>query len=152
GIGVADPWQRYLNIASNHPHRVGVTVAGVFRKADVVGFLEGDVPWIQARGTPPADTFIPHVGVDPLFSNYPMRSHRSDLNISATPAAFLTRLIAALDDRAGSIDQARGERIRAVASARLNGIEKQRREENTRDADAPITTAAISAVLGELLD
>jgi len=152
GIGVADPWHRYLNIASNHPHRVGVTVAGVFEKADVVVFLECDVPWIQARETPPADTFIAQVGVDPLFSNYPMRSHRSDLNVTATPAAFLTRLIAALEDRAERIDTGRAESIRTVASARANGIEDQRRQENSRDTDEPITTAAISAVLGELLD
>jgi len=152
GIGVADPWARYLNIASDHPYRVGVTVAGVFEKADVVVFLECDVPWIQARETPPTDTFVAQVGVDPLFSSYPMRSHRSDLNISATPAAFLTRLIAALEDRAYGIDRSRAERIRAVASARRDGIEEQRRQENTRDADAAITTAAISAALGDLLD
>jgi acetolactate synthase I/II/III large subunit len=151
-IGVADPWHRYLNIASNHPHRVGVTVAGVFEKADVVVFLECDVPWIQAREAPPADTFVAQVGIDPLFSAYPMRSHRSDLNVSATPAAFLTRLAAALEDRADGIDATRAERIRAVASARANGIEEQRRQENSREIDAPITTAAISAVLGELLD
>jgi acetolactate synthase I/II/III large subunit len=151
-IGVADPWHRYLNIPSNHPHRVGVTVAGVFEKADVVVFLECDVPWIQAREAPPADTFVAQVGVDPLFSAYPMRSHRSDLNVSATPAAFLTRLAAALEDRTDRIDAGRAERIRAVASARANGIEEQRRQENSRDIDAPITTAAISAVLGELLD
>lgn len=152
GIGVADPWHRYLNIASNHPHRVGVTVAGVFAKADVVVFLECDVPWIQARETPPADTFIAQVGVDPLFSNYPMRSHRSDLNISATPAAFLGRLIEAMESRADRIDPSRTGNIRAAASARAAGIEEQRRQENSRAHDEPITTAAISAVLGELLD
>jgi acetolactate synthase I/II/III large subunit len=152
GIGVADPWARYLNIASDHPHRVGVTVAGVFDKADVVVFLECDVPWIQARETPPADTFVAQVGVDPLYCTYPMRSHRSDLNITATPSAFLTRLIEALEDRAEGIDPSRAERIRAVAATRRDSVEKQRRQENTRDADAPITTVAISAALGELLD
>jgi acetolactate synthase I/II/III large subunit len=152
GIGVADPWARYLNIASDHPHRVGATVAGVFDRADVVVFLECDVPWIQARETPPADTFVAQVGVDPLYTTYPMRTHRSDLNITATPAAFLTRLIAALEDRAHTIDQARAERIRTVASMRRNGIEEQRRQENARDAKEPITTAAISAALGDLLD
>ncbi|OBH56364.1 hypothetical protein A5685_08220 [Mycobacterium colombiense] len=152
GIGVADPWGRYLNIPSDHPYRVGVTVAGVFDKADVVVFLECDVPWIQARETPPAETFIAQVGVDPLYTAYPMRSHRSDLNISATPAAFLTRLIEALEDRAEGIDQTRAEQIRTVASARRDGIEEQRRQENSRDADAPITAVAISAALGDLLD
>lgn len=152
GIGVADPWHRYLNIASNHPHRVGVTVDGVFENADVVVFLECDVPWIQARETPPTETFIAQVGIDPLFSNYPMRTHRSDLNIAATPAAFLRRLIEAMESRAGRIDSVRSTQIRAVAANRAAGIEDQRRQEAAKDHDEPITAVAISALLGELLD
>ncbi|MGW4533696.1 thiamine pyrophosphate-requiring protein [Nocardia sp. NPDC004340] len=152
GIGVADPWARYLNVASDHPHRVGSDIAAVFERADVVVFVECDVPWIQARTAPPADCFVAQVGVDPLFSTYPMRSHRSDLTISATPAAFLTRLIAALVDRADGIDQARAERIREVAAASRAAVDALRRQEDERDADEPITTAAISAALGDLLE
>jgi acetolactate synthase-1/2/3 large subunit len=152
GIGVADPWGRYLNIPSDHPYRIGVDIAAVFDRADVVVFVECDVPWIQARTAPSADCFVAQVGVDPLFTTYPMRSHRSDLNIIATPAAFLTRLAEALEERTGRIDKDRAERIRAVASARHAGIEEQRQQEYSRDVDAPITTAAISAILGDLLD
>lgn len=152
GIGVADPWARYLNVPYNHPHRVSVDVTAVFEQADVVVFVECDVPWLQARTEPPAECFIAQVGVDPLYSTYPIRSHRSDLNIVATPAAFLTQLSAALEARADGIDPARAGRIRAVASARQATIDNQRRQENERDADAPITAAAISAALGELLE
>ncbi|OHV06201.1 thiamine pyrophosphate-requiring protein [Mycobacterium talmoniae] len=154
GIGIADPWARYLNIPYNHPHRVANmdVAATVFARADVIVFLESDVPWMETHTPPPADTYIAQVGVDPLYATYPIRSHRSDLNISATPAAFLTRLSGALEARADRIDQSRAEEIRATAAARQGRIDAQRRDENGRDADEPITAAAISAVLGELLD
>ncbi|MCP3811697.1 thiamine pyrophosphate-binding protein, partial [Mycobacteriaceae bacterium Msp059] len=151
GIGIADPWARYLNIPYNHPHRVAnMDVAdSVFARADVIVFLESDVPWMETHTPPPADTYIAQIGVDPLYATYPIRSHRSDLNISATPAAFLTRLSAALQARADGIDQSRAEEIRAMASARQGRIDAQRRDENGRDADEPITAAAISAILDE---
>jgi acetolactate synthase I/II/III large subunit len=154
GIGVADPWSRYLNIPYNHPHRVANmdVAAAVFGQADVIVFLESDVPWMEKHTAPPADTYIAQVGVDPLYSTYPIRSHRSDLNISATPAAFLTRLTEELESRSDSIDLGRSERIRATAAARQGRIDDQRRQETEGDADAPITAAAISAVLGDLLE
>jgi acetolactate synthase-1/2/3 large subunit len=150
-LGVADSGARYLNVASDHPHRVVADVAAIFAQADVVVFVECDVPWIQARTTPDRECFVAQVGVDPLFARYPMRTHRSDLNICATPAAFLARLIAALEMRADGIDPARAERIRAVAAASRDSVDDLRRREAARDADAPITKAAISAALGDLL-
>ncbi|MFD6453132.1 thiamine pyrophosphate-requiring protein [Nocardia sp. NPDC060220] len=151
-LGVADPWARYLNIPSDHPHRVGSDVAAVLERADVVVFVECDVPWIQARTAPSADCFVAQVGVDPLFTTYPMRSHRSDLNISATPTAFLTRLIEALEVRADRIDQGRAEQIRALAAAGRAAVGELRDTELARGDEDVITTAAISAVLGDLLD
>jgi len=151
GIGVADPWARYLNIPCNHPHRIGADIAAVLAEADVLVFLESDVPWIEAWAKPRPDAFIAQVGVDPLFSAYPIRSHRSDLNIGATPGAFLTELADALARRAGEIDPGRSERIRAMADANRQAVEAQRAAESSAAADAPITRSTISAVLGELL-
>lgn len=150
-IGVADPWHRYLNIPSNHPNRLGPDINSVLKKADVIVFLESDVPWIDAHGSPRPDSFIAQVGVDPLYSDYPIRSHRSDINIAATPSAFLSRLTAALGERAGRIDGARAERIRAAAAAHHEAIAAQRARETDAESDAPINKNTISAVLGELL-
>ena len=111
-IGVADHAARYLNVRSDHPHHLGGQVAAVLDRADVVLFIECDVPWIQTRAAPRADAFVAQAGVDPLFGQYPMRTHRADLNISATPAALLTALGAALAERADRIDPARAERMR----------------------------------------
>jgi len=151
-IGVADPWARYLNIPFDHPNRLGADVSAALQRADVIVFLESDVPWIQARQAPRDDCFIAQVGVDPLFSAYPIRSHRSDLNIAATPSAFLARLTAALEARADRIDPARAEGFRAIAAARREATAGLLRQEAAADADAPISMAAISAALGELLE
>jgi acetolactate synthase-1/2/3 large subunit len=151
-IGVADQWARYLNVAFDHPHRIVADVSAIFERADVVVFVECDVPWFQSRTAPRAECFVAQVGIDPLFTRYPMRTHRSDLTISATPTAFFTRLIAALDERATGIDPTRAERIRAVATASRDAVDRLRLHEVARDADAPITKAAISAALGDLLD
>lgn len=150
-IGVADPWHRYLNIPANHPYRLGPDGVGVLKKADVIIFLESDVPWMEAHGSPSPDCFIAQVGVDPLYSSYPIRSHRSDINVVATPTAFLSRLIAALVQRKERIDPARTERIRSAASAHHDAIAAQKQRETLSDSDAPITKNTISAMLGELL-
>ncbi|GHE79404.1 acetolactate synthase [Amycolatopsis deserti] len=151
-IAVADPWARYLNIPVDHPHRLGSDVTAVLERADVVVFLECDVPWIQARTAPAADCFVAQVGVDPLFTSYPMRSHRSDLTISATPTAFLERLTEALEARADGIDAGRAEPIRALAAANRDAAEGLRQAELARGDDEVISMAAISAALGDLLD
>ena len=151
GIGVADPWARYLNIAYDHPNRIGSDVGAVFEQADVVVFVECDVPWIQARTAPADDCYIAQVGADPLFSTYPIRSHRADVNVAATPTAFLMRLTEALASRAADIDEQRGQRIRAAATANRAAVDELRASEAGKD-DEPITPAAISATLGDLLD
>ncbi|WP_176594368.1 thiamine pyrophosphate-requiring protein [Sphingobium sp. EM0848] len=150
-VGVADPWHRYLNIAANHPNRLGPDTLGVLKKADLIVFLESDVPWMDAHGSPRPDCFIAQVGVDPLYSDYPIRSHRADLNIAATPTAFLKQLTIALGKRAGSINPARAEKIRTAASVHHDSIAALRKQEAASDSDAPITKNTISAMLGELL-
>lgn len=151
GIGVADHASRYLNVRFDHPHHVGNQVGAVLDRSDVVLFIECDVPWIQTRATPRPDTFIAQAGVDPLFGKYPMRTHRADLNISATPTAFLRALTAALAARADRIDPARAERIRAVGRE-ASALRDKLARAASLDGDGPITKLAISAALGAALE
>ncbi|HJQ05475.1 MAG TPA: thiamine pyrophosphate-requiring protein [Nocardioides sp.] len=150
-IGVADPFSRFLTVSGAHPNHVGTNPAAIFAEADLVVFLECDVPWIEHYWKPDDHTFIAQVAIDPIHSTIPMRTHRSDLNISATPVAFLTALAEALEGRAPRTRAARTKRIRALARSVRAGVEAQRAKELT-ESDEPITKATISAVLGELLD
>jgi acetolactate synthase I/II/III large subunit len=151
GIGVADTFARYLIVAADHPHRLTAdpTSAGLFAQSDCLVFLECDVPWMDQHATPPAETFIAQIGIDPLYAAYPMRTHRSDLTLAATPAAFLRALIAALATRA--IDPARAAQVRDHAAKGQGAIAGLRQQEMSGPADAPVTKATISAILGELL-
>lgn len=148
-VGVADPWARYLNIASDHPNRVGSQIAPVFEKADVIVFLESDVPWIPKREAPADGTYIAQVGIDPLFSAYPIRSHRADITVSASSSAFLSELIEALDER--TVDGSRAEQIQATAAGYRAGVDALRAQE-AAVTDETISPAAISSILGDLLD
>jgi acetolactate synthase-1/2/3 large subunit len=150
-IGVADQAARYLNVRSDHPHHLGSQAATVLEHADVVLCIECDVPWMPTRAAPRADAFVAQAGVDPLFGAYPMRTHRADLNISATPSALLAALGTALADRADGIDPARAERIRTAGRDAAAARERLRRQA-TADVDGPITKPAISAALGDVLD
>jgi acetolactate synthase-1/2/3 large subunit len=149
-IGVADHASRYLNVRHDHPHHLGSQVAPVLARADVVLFVECDVPWIQTRTAPRPDAFVAQAGVDPLFGQYPMRTHRADLNISATPSALLTALGVALAERADRIDPRRADRMRDAG--RETGAARERAwRQAISGNDGPITKAAISATLGAAL-
>src|SRR5207244_9662442 len=55
-----------------------------------------DVPWYPALAKPAPGARIMHLGVDPFFSRYPMRSYPCDVPIAATPAAALPLLAEAV--------------------------------------------------------
>lgn len=152
-IGVSEGGARYLNIPNDHPYRVGADrdLPAMLARADVVVFLECDVPWVPSRMAPRDGAFLAHVGVDPLFSTYAMRSHRADLNITAGPTPFLAQLLSALEARADRIPAARHEEIRSAAASTRQVTETMRERDAALDDDAPITKITISTALGELL-
>src|SRR5215472_15639060 len=78
--------------------RDAATVAALVELAEAggIGLVEADVPWYPSVQKPPAGTPIIHLGVDPFFSRYPMRSYPCDLPIAATPSAALPLLAEAV--------------------------------------------------------
>jgi acetolactate synthase-1/2/3 large subunit len=149
-IGVCEVAPRYVNVDPDHPYHLGYQAQWVFDAADVIVVLECDVPWMAAQSAPRAETFVAQAGVDPLYARYPMRTHRSDLTLAATPASLLRALDAALAERSGSVDPARAERLARRAEAVCDGVARLKERESA--ADGPITKAFMSTVLGEALD
>ena len=62
--------------------------------------LESDVPWIPHLQQPPAGCRVAHIGEDPVFARYPMRSFPSDLAIQPAPRNALAALDAGRSARA----------------------------------------------------
>jgi acetolactate synthase-1/2/3 large subunit len=119
---------------------LGYVPGDALREADFVVVLESDVPWFPNLESPRAGARIVHVGVDPTFARYPMRSFPSDLAIAGEPRIVLEALAAELGSRAGA---ARVEARRAASAARAA---KRRPQAHATD---PITPEWISRCIGE---
>src|SRR5882757_1002592 len=72
-IPVTQRKPRYMALPTDHPMHFGFDPDSMLTSADVVIVVECDVPWIPAKHKPNPDAKIIHLGVDPLFSQYPMR-------------------------------------------------------------------------------
>jgi acetolactate synthase-1/2/3 large subunit len=100
GIGVVEVDPTHVNMPSGHPLHVGYTqpsgVDPALGEADAILVVECDVPWYPQLAKPSPDAAIVHLGVDPLFARYPMRSFPCDVPILAEPATALPRLTEAV--------------------------------------------------------
>ena len=148
-IGYVEEQARYLNLPHDHPCHLGFAMAPALGEADVLCCLESDVPWVPEFGRPDAAAFVAQCGLDPNFSAYPMRGHRSDLSITSAIKPLLEALLAAMAARAHRVDPARHERLLDRARA---GRERRRDMTNAEwEAEGPITPLYLSAVLGDVL-
>jgi acetolactate synthase-1/2/3 large subunit len=142
----------YMNFPVTHPLHQGGMAGPALGDADVVLVFEQDVPWMPSMTTgPDENATVVGVGVDPLFSNFPLRSFPVHLNLSGVPRYAIEALINAL--KAEKLDaaaiKARGERwaashdkVRAAAKERgLAGKDKQ-----------PLDKAWVSYCLEQLRD
>src|SRR5262245_25447453 len=76
--------------------------------ADLILVVECDVPWMPSVKAPNPQARIVHIGEDPAFLRYPMRSFRSDLSIAAGAGAVIEALEAALTARNAELESASG--------------------------------------------
>ena len=90
---------RNLCFPADHAMHLGYEVDPLLAEADAVLVLECDVPWIPSLQGPPADAKIIHLGVDPLFRDYPTRGFRTDLAVTADPVIALPQLADAMATR-----------------------------------------------------
>ncbi len=150
GIGVGESRPRYVSFPDSHPLHMGHDQRTIYEHADALVFLESDVPWIPAKAKPAKAAFVAHVGVDPLFSRYPVRSHRSDLSVTSTVRHLLTALSATLEAM-GAKDSAtaRTQRLKTLAAAQRTRV--QGRAAADREQGGPITKAFMSTCLGQAL-
>jgi len=95
-IPVVEHRQRYLCLPADHPCHLGYNPGPMLEGADAILVIDCDVPWTPSREAPPADCRIIHIGVDPLFSRYPIRGFTCDVAITGATRLVLPRLGAAL--------------------------------------------------------
>jgi acetolactate synthase-1/2/3 large subunit len=154
GIGVVEADPTYLNFPHGHDLHLGYNQSGVTNpslgEADAILVVEADVPWYPALQPPAPTAPVIHLGVDPFFSRYPMRSYPCDVPLAATPAAALPLLAEAVRRHA---DRGAVDRRRARVAAEHRRRQAAWDEAALREAGAPtIGFAWASRCVGEVVD
>ncbi len=137
---------RTLCLPTSHPMHFGFEPGALLADADLAIVLECDVPWIPSLQHPTGGCRVAHIGEDPFFSRYPMRSFPSDLAIQSDPANALTALATAVEQRLQMADA----RI-ASRRGRLTERMRTRRAQLAKDSApaAHISPEYLSRVIGE---
>jgi len=154
GMGVVEADPIYLNFPHRHDLHLGYNASGTTNPslagADAILVIEADVPWYPALQKPAAGTPVIHLGVDPFFSRYPMRSYPCDVALAAAPAVALPLLAEAVRRHADPHAVARRrERVAGEHRARHAGWEEAALKQA---GAATIGFAWASRCIGEILD
>jgi acetolactate synthase I/II/III large subunit len=87
---------RYMNLPSSHAMHQGFDPGALLAEADLVIALECEVPWFPIEHKIASGCKVAHIGEDPAFVRYPMRSFPSDLTITAISSNAIAALDAAM--------------------------------------------------------
>jgi len=113
---------RYVALPTSHPMHVGFETGVRVRDADLIIVMDTDVPWMPKLHKISDKAKVVHIGADPLFSTYVMRSFPSHLAITGNSALVLTALDEKL--RSASMPAVKIEsRLRETQSVRAQAAE-----------------------------
>ena len=137
---------RTVCLPSSHHMHFGYEPGALLADADLVIVLESDVPWIPSLQHPPAGCHVAHVGGDPFYVRYPMRTFPSDLAVQAGVTNALNALVEAVEPRL----QMAEARI-AARRGRLTERMRNRRAQLAKDSapGATISPEYLSHAIGE---
>jgi acetolactate synthase-1/2/3 large subunit len=144
-IPVVEHRQRHLSLSAAHPCHLGYDPTPFVKEADAILVLEMDVPWVPLRVSPPADCRVVHLGVDPLYSRYPIRGFPCDVAITGAARLALPKLGAAMKVSGGVVAERR-QTLAERRGAQRAGWNKLRDE---MASQTPIHPSWVSHCLSE---
>jgi len=113
-IPVVTMTQRFLCFPVSHPLHLGFLPDPMLEKADVILVLDSGVPWIPSAKSPKDDCKIIHLGIDPIFSDIPIRSFPNDLSIRADSSVAIPMLTRAMMPRRGGLEDRIADRFKRM--------------------------------------
>ena len=143
GMGVVEFFRERMNFPADHPHHLGFWPQEALEAADLVVVVESDVPWLPQRFGPPPAARVVHIGEDPLFATYPMRTFRADVTLAGSPRHSLAALAAAVADRAEP-SPARGDEL-----ARLHRAARAAAAARAGTGERPVAMARLSRLVAQ---
>ena len=148
-VPVVNAAPRYMNLPASHAMHLGFQAGPLVAEADLVLVLDCDVPWIPSQVAPPAGCRVVHLGEDPTYHRYPMRSFPSDLAVTAAPETALPALDAALTQLVRADDRRLAARRARVAEQRAAMRARWAAEGEAAGRQGHITPEWISRCVGE---
>jgi acetolactate synthase-1/2/3 large subunit len=137
-----------VNLPASHPMNTGQAGGPLLEESDCIVIVESEVPWFPIRFTPKRDTEVIHIGIDPLFVRYPIRSFPASLAIAGNPKSTLASLTRALGHE--SIDAGVRQTRRQRVGQFRRDLETKRKSALTRARDAkPISYAWLGECIRE---
>ena len=137
---------RTMCLPTSHSMHFGFEPGTLLADASMVISIESDAPWIPSLQQPSPGCRVVHMGEEPFYVRYPMRSFPSDLAIQADAVNALEALTAAVESRL----QMAEARI-AARRARLTERMRLRRAQLAKDSavGATISPEYLSRAIGE---
>ncbi len=142
----------YMCFPTTHPMHLGFSPDALLESADVVLVVDCDVPWYPNVTNPPQDGRIIQMGIDPFYSQYPIRSFPCDVPIRADTAVAIPMLCEALAPYRKSAQRritARFKRLQA-----LHDGQRTAWHENMQSVrhDSPLDPLWVSHCINEIKD
>ncbi|MDH3600967.1 MAG: thiamine pyrophosphate-requiring protein, partial [Candidatus Tectomicrobia bacterium] len=144
--------QRYLCFPTDHPLHLGFAPEPLLETADAVLVVDSDVPWFPGVSNPPSEGKVIQMGIDPVYSNYPIRSFPCDVAVRSDSSVAIPMLTAALAAHRGAAQDriaARYERLKTLHDQQRSAW--QEALENVRD-DSPLDPQWITHCINEIKD
>jgi len=119
GAPVFDQFHTYVNFPQDHPLHGGFEAAPHLDEADAILVIESDVPWFPQLKRPRPETRVIHLGVDPLFSRYPVRGFPTDAEVMRDVEPVYEELPGWAEEiRARTIEALQRENVAAIPGIR----------------------------------
>jgi acetolactate synthase I/II/III large subunit len=150
GAPVVDQFHTHMNFPQDHDLHGGFDGAPYLADADAIVIVESDVPWFPSLKAPRADAKLIQIGVDPLFTRYPIRGFGADVALPGSPRLTLAALAEALKTQLDArVVAERRAKVAAAGRERRAAIESRARALRN---DAPIDMAWLSRCVGDVID
>jgi acetolactate synthase-1/2/3 large subunit len=149
-LPVVDNFHTHVNFPQDHSLHAGYDSAPHLDEADAIVVIESDAPWFPQLKSPRPDAKLVQIGVDPLFSRFPIRGFGADVALAGTVRLTLAALADALSTRIDArLVGERRQRLQAEHARRREGWAAAARNAQN---DRPIDMAWLSRCVGDLVD
>ncbi|MDR3556448.1 MAG: thiamine pyrophosphate-requiring protein [Syntrophobacteraceae bacterium] len=144
--------QRTLSFPTTSPMHAGFSPAPLLDEADLILVVESDVPWYPSVKHPREECKVIQLGVDPLYSRYPIRSFPRDLAIRSDPATALGMLHEALSKDFGNMEHQIAERFARIEALHHGQRAAWRKELEKARHSCPLDPAWVSHCIDAIRD